>query len=752
MRFIQTIAFGASLSAACLIAASPAALDGNPTVQAKKNANPEAFIREEAHRHWAFQPVVHIEPPQVRTTQWARTPVDLFILARLEANGLSPASPASRAELIRRVTFDLIGLPPALGEMESFVQDSSPEAYARLIDRLLASPHYGERWGQHWLDLARFAETDGFEHDAVRPHAWRYRDYVIQSFNRDKPYDRFIREQLAGDQANEPEALIATAFNLLGPDMVDSADQVQRRHNRLNDMTDTAALAFLGLTMGCARCHDHKFEPLSQTDYYGLQAFFSPAHFRDDLPVPTKSERAAHEAELSKYDTLTHDQRQAVAALEAPLRERTYQAKLAKLSPEAQLAFNTPPAQRTAEQSNQIQETSALLEVSEKEILNVMSPDDRSRHGALKESLALFPKPPPLPMTLALQNPTQATNTTRILLRGDYNRPGEVVKPGFPEVLRGRTSSKEASSSARLRAGLSPTAAASPPESPEEAGLHPPEGRMALADWVASPSNPLTVRVMVNRLWQHHFGRGLVPTPSDFGTHGGRPSHPELLDWLAGELTARGWSLKEMHRLLLLSAVYQQSSRATPETLARDPENQLHSRRNRIRLEGEVIRDSLLAISGALNRRMAGPGVFPSLPEDVFKGASGWSVSKRLEDQQRRSIYVFARRNLRFPFLEVFDAPDSNLSCPERLRSTSAPQSLTLLNAAEVMAASEVTAARLIREASSGEGRLDLAYRLILGRPPGEKEKFLAQAFLEHAPWSELCRALFNLNAFVYVE
>ncbi|MBI2946231.1 MAG: DUF1553 domain-containing protein [Verrucomicrobia bacterium] len=720
----------------------PASAAERAPENARRTASvPEIPFADIARRHWAFQPVKRVEPPTVKDLRWLKTPVDRFILASFEAKGIPPTPPASKEELIRRVTFDLIGLPPTLGEIDAFVKDSSSDASAHLIDRLLASPHYGERWGRHWLDVARFAETDGFEHDAVRPHAWRYRDYVIQSFNADKPYDRFIKEQLAGDELfpDEPEALIATAFNLLGPDMVDSADQIQRRLNRLNDMTDTSASAFLGLTMGCARCHDHKFEPISQKDYYRFQAFFTPAAFRDDLPAPRREELAAYQSVLKQFNQLTHKEQEEIAAIEAPYRRKLYERKLAKLSPEAQVAHKTPPSERTTEQVNQIQETAALVEVTEKEMVNAMSKEDRAHHKTAKEALAKFPKPTPLPMTMALQKATGNPAKTFILVRGDYNRPGDEVQTGFPSVLEGQGSESQISNF-KSQIGHSDGKRTSASQ------------RAALAGWIASPDNPLAARVMVNRIWQHHFGRGLVPTPSDFGLKGERPSHPELLDWLATEFITQGWSVKKMHQLLLLSAVYQQSSRATPESLARDPENRLYSRWQRKRLEGEVIRDSLLAIGGKLNRQIGGPGVFPTIPEDVFKGSRGWTVSPNAAEHNRRSIYIFARRNLRFPFLEVFDAPDSNLTCPERPRSTSAPQSLTLLNADEVLAASQATAARLLNEASSNRARVALAYRLILGRPPSEREQTLSRAFLEHAPLSELCRGLFNLNAFVYVD
>ncbi|MBI4658706.1 MAG: DUF1553 domain-containing protein, partial [Verrucomicrobia bacterium] len=492
-------------------------------------------------------------------------------------------------------------------------------------------------------------------------------------------------------------------------------------------------------------CHDHKFEPLSQRDYYSLQAFFTPSTFRDDYPVPNAAELAVHKIALGKYRQLTKREQDDLASIEAPYRQKLHEAKLAKLSPEAQLAHKTPSEQRTAEQINQIQETAALVEVTEKEILGAMSKEDRARHKLAKEALAKFPRPPPLPMTLALQCSKTNSAKTFVLFRGDYNRPGEEVQPGIPAVLRTPAFSSSPEAQFKIQNPKSKIAPAVAIESSRSR-------RTALAEWITDPRHPLTARIMVNRIWQYHFGRGLVATASDFGLKGERPSHPELLDWLANEFIARGWSIKEMHRLLLLSAVYQQTSRASSQGLDRDPENRFYSRWQRKRLEGEVIRDSLLAISGRLNPQMGGPGVFPPIPQDVFKGAKGWSVSPTPGEQNRRSLYIFSRRNLRFPFLEVFDAPDSNLTCPERPRSTSAPQSLTLLNADEVMAASFAAATRVAREAVSDAERIGLAYRLILGRNPTDREKTLASEFLRWAPWSELCRALFNVNAFVYVD
>jgi hypothetical protein len=685
--------------------------------------------------HWAWRRPVRPALPTVRAGGWLRTPVDAFVLAGLEAEGLNPAPAASREQLLRRVTLDLLGLPPTPAQVDAFVNDRSPDAWEKVVDRLLASPLYGERWGRHWLDLARFAESNGYEHDEIRPDAWRYRDYVLAAFNDDKPYDRFVREQLAGDElyAADPVALVATGFSVLGPDMTDSSDQPQRRQNTLNDMTDTAGLAFLGLTVACARCHDHKFEPIPQSDYYRLQAFFTPVAFRRDLPIATPPERRAHDTAEREYAALVRPVQDELAALERPYREKLYAERLAKLSDEAQAAHRTPEAQRTAAQKELVEKTARLLGVSPQSIVQALTPADRSRHQQLETELKRFDgrKPPPLPVALGLADSNGTAPKTFLLERGELGNPGAEVQPGFPIIL----TPGQQTVPARLES------------QPGGAGR-----RAALAAWITSRDNPLTARVIVNRVWQHHFGRGLVATPNDFGVRGQKATHPELLDWLAVEFVEGGWSIKRLHRLLLTSSAYQQSSEPSPEALAKDPDNRLLSRMNRVRLEGEVIRDSLLAVSGRLNGTMGGPGVFPPIPDDALRDARAWTTSPDPRDHVRRSVYVFARRNLRYPFLEAFDLPDSNLSCPKRERSTTAPQALALLNDADVVTAARALAVRVETQAPSDEERVTLAYRLTLGRQPSGVEMSLARAFLARAPLSELCRALFNLNEFVYVD
>jgi hypothetical protein len=726
--------------------------------------------------HWAWKRPVRPRIPKVRARQWVANPIDAFVLARLEAAGLPPAPTASREQLLRRIAFDLTGLPPTPAEIDTFLADRQPGAWERVVDQYLASPAFGERWGRHWLDLARYADSNGYEFDEVRPDAWRYRDYVVRSLNADKPYNRFVEEQIAGDELapGNPDALIATGFNLLGPDMTDAADQAARRQNTLNDMTDTAGLVFLGLTLGCARCHNHKYEPLPQKDYYRFQAFFAGSRFRNDLLAATPEEQERFHRQQADHEAALKTARARIEEVAGPAREQLRRRKIATLSEDLQTAFNTPEGKRTTEQSILVERNAKSVEPSAAQVRELLPADGRPAYDRAVQELSGIEakKPAPLPKAIGLRDDRAEPPKTFLLERGELSHRGDEVTPGFPVILSG---------AARPAVAPAPTSAGR---------------RTALAHWIASAENPLTSRVLVNRVWQHLLGRGIVPSPSDFGVRGESPTHPELLDWLAtvfvsgemrgvrGEekssipsplpssLSPRPWSIKHLIRLIVTSNTYKQSSVARAETLRKDPENELFSRMNRKRLEGEAIRDTVLAISGRLNPKAGGPGVFPPIPAEALPPkANVWPVSKDPADRTRRSLYTFVRRNLQYPALEVFDAPDSNASCARREVTTAAPQALSLLNAPEMSDNARAMAERIQREAATDPERLKLAYRLALGRLPSPVELTLGQQFLRRqeallmgsgpadrkggaatTALADFCLALINLNEFVYVD
>jgi len=750
-------------------------------------AAPVAAGREPAH--WAFQKPLRALPPAVQNKDWVRNPIDAFILARLEKEGLQPAPGLDRATLLRRVSFDLTGLPPTPEEMDTFLGDSRPtkEAYARVVDRLLASPHFGERWAQHYLDVVRYAESNGYEGDAERPHAFCYRDYVVRSFNEDKPYDRFITEQLAGDLLpgktirevqgpDRPESvlLIATGMHRCGPihQVGGNFDPAITRQELLTEMVAGVSSAFLGLTMGCARCHDHKFDPIKLSDYYRLQAFFSTVHPKE-IPIYSPEEKADYDRRMQELSPGISKLRQQVAEIDAPYRKKILEMKRAQLEPEYLRSLDTPPAKRTSEQARLAAHAEILVKINWDEIVAALTPADREKRARLRKEMHALEarKPRPLSHAWAVTD-TGATPFSLVLQRGDVKKPGARVEPEVPEVLRSTVAA------VRVRDKV-------PDESPP--GLN----RLDLARWMTHPEHPLTARVIVNRLWQHHFGRGLVATPNDFGLRGEAPSHPELLDWLATELVKSGWSLKHLHRLMVLSSTYQQDSRVNnPRASKVDPDNRLLWRMNRQRLGAEAIRDSILTVAGTLNRQLGGPMVRVPLEPEVYdliftEGEPDglWPVTPDAKQHTRRSLYLFAKRNVRQPVLEAFDQPDTLTSCPVRPVSTFAPQALILLNGPLTQQQSQAFGVRLLRESRPDlKSRIERAYRLALARPPREEEMRQALTFLEEqsellrdrlrarlrvnvpegtpegadpalaAALADFCLALFNRNEFVYVR
>jgi hypothetical protein len=725
-----------------------AALFGSATAQ-------QPVVKDGVDKPWAFYAPVRPALPTVRNRAWIRNPVDGFIAARLEAANLASAPEASRATLIRRLSFDLTGLPPTPEEVAAFLNDPSPRAYEKVVDRLLASPRYGERWALFWLDLVRYAESDGFKADDVRPVAWRYRDYVISAFNNDTPYDRFICEQLAADELypNDPDALVATAFNRHYPDEYNARNLEQRRQEILNDMTDTTAQVFLGLTIGCARCHDHKFDPITQKDYYRFQAFFAAFLARDKFEVGWPEALGSHQKQLEEWESRTAELRRRIHAMEAPYREKLVAGNKRKYPQAVQEAFDTPPEERTPLQIQLADLIAKQLQVGTKEMAKAMKPAVRKEWEELAKQMAAFEdlRPKPLPMAMVITDVGPVAPATYLLKRGDWKRPGAELAPGFLSALDDR-----------------PATIPTPAPGARTTGR-----RTVLARWLTRPDHALTARVMVNRLWQHHFGRGLVGTPSDFGAQGERPTHPELLDWLAREFVASGWSLKAMHRLMVTSATYRQSAEGNSATVKADPENRLLGRMARRRLEGEALRDAMLAVSGQLNLKMGGPSVFPELPAELGVPRGGWPVSPDVHERNRRSIYVFVKRNLRYPLFGAFDAPDSNETCARRNVSTNAPQALMLLNGKITLDIARAFAGRVLDAAGTEPGAVvEHAYRLALGRPPDAAERRLSADFLARersiprlsaagpgqpdpaftAAVTDFCHVLLNLNEFAYVD
>ena len=665
---------------------------------------------QQQRSHWAFQPISASAVPDGSGSH----PIDAFVSARLRGKGLVLAPKAARTALIRRATFDLHGLPPTPEEVQAFLADESPRAFAKVVDRLLASPRYGERWARHWLDLARYAESEGFKSDETRPNAWRYRDYVIDSFNRDKPYDRFVQEQIAGDELwpDSPEARIATGFNRHYPDESNAAVLMQRRQEVLLDITDTVGSVFMGLTYGCAKCHDHKFDPILQADYYRLQAFFANVTPDDEIQLLSEAERAERSRREAAWREATREIRAEIDGLLERKRAEAFETQVNRRAPATQAAFGKPAAERTMYERLLFQQHMWQMRYhNDERLANSLKDEAKERYGQLQEDLAKFDslKPPELPVGSGIRELGAQPPPTHVLSLANYAAPLEEVQPGHLTLLDPRP------------------AAYSPALGGRSSGR-----RTELARWLTAPDNPLTARVMANRLWHYHFGQGIVRTPSDFGLMGERPTHPGLLDWLAAEFARQRWSLKAMHRLIMTSATYQQESARREGAAEADPLNRLLWRFPPQRLEGEVIRDSMLAVAGRLNGRVGGPSVFPALPAGAAEPRGGWDPPEQQYRQDRRSVYVFVRRNARYPMLESFDLPDTHESCARRATTTTAPQALALLNSEHTLGWAQGLAGRVLAEAGlDRNGQIRTAFRLAYSREPDAWEKDTVLTFLD---------------------
>jgi len=720
------------------LASVPEATPEGAAEAAAMAALEERPITPEERAYWAFVPPARPALPEAGDPGWQGNPIDRFLLSAMAARGLRPAPPADRRTLIRRAHLDVLGLPPTPDEVEAFVNDAAPDAWPRLVDRLLASEHYGERWARHWMDLVRYADSGGFEFDVERPEMYRYRDYLIHAFNDDKPYDRFIKEQLAGDELDpeSDEAMIATGFLRLGPEGGGT------RQDALDDLIATTSLTFLGMTVQCARCHNHKFDPIPQRDYYRIQAVFFAT--RDvEHPLAPPESVAANRAERQRIDALVKPLEERKREIERPYHEIIVAREVAKLPEYMQIAWRTPAAERTEGQRLsviQIEDTLSVGSlrklVQESDIVVLMPDDVNARHAEVKAEIRALEsqRPPRLPAARAIGERGRVPASSYFLHRGSPEARGSVMTPGVLSVA----SAGEWTF----------------PEAPPEARSS--RRRLGFAEWIASRGNPLAARVMVNRLWQHHFGEGLVRTPSNFGKMGTPPTHPELLDWLAADFMENGWRLKPLHRLMLTSQAYQMASLDVPANAAIDPENRYVWRMPRVRLEAEIIRDAVLAVAGTLDRTVGGSSIFPYIDPDLFEKSSrrDW---KGLRDEDpatwRRSLYVFSKRSIRYPMFEAFDQPNLVNSTDRRNRTTIAPQALILMNNPMILFQAGKFADRVRAGAGAGvEDQVDLAIRLALGRPADAVERARGAAFVRASDDGlvQFCHLLFNLNEFVY--
>ena len=710
---------------------------------AEKAATPEVahrgppVVNDEAKRFWAFQPPRRPDVPTVQTADWVRNPIDAFILQGLEKAGLQPNPPASKLAWVRRAYYDLIGLPPSPEEVEAFLADDSPDAFERVVDHLLQSPHYGERWGRHWLDLVRYAETNSYERDGPKPFVWRYRDYVIRSFNADKPYPQFIQEQLAGDELapGNSDALIATGFYRLGIWQDEPVDHEQEFFEDVDDLVRTTGEVFLGLTLGCARCHDHKLDPLPQRDYYRLSAFF-----RNIRRFGIRSHESILESSVRSLGT--------VAEVQKERQERNaYRDAVNSNRRELDALDGRIKADLKGVENDEWKTETARIGLAKLRVGKLLTDEEFARYVALTEKRDQLRnhRPRGLEQALCITEHSRQSPPSYVLVRGNAHVRGEEVQPGFPAVL----------SPPEPRITL-------PPEGIESTGR-----RSALASWIVDPANPLTARVMANRMWQYHFGRGIVRTPSDFGFAGAKPTHPELLDWLAVEFMEGGWTFKRMHKLIMLSNTYQLSSRNQAAAAEKDPVNDLFWRYEMRRLSAEEIRDSVLAVNGSLNRKkMYGPSIFVEIPAEVMAGQSrpgeGWGQSSP-EDRNRRSIYIHIKRSLVVPMLASFDGADTDTSCPVRFVTTQPTQALGLLNSPFAQQEADVFRRYLQEQAGPDSARqVELALRRVMQRPPTAVEiergvQLINQLQQQHAMSSDqalkyFCLTALNLNEFVYLD
>jgi hypothetical protein len=728
-------------------------------------------ITDEERGYWAFKPPV--QAPLPVASHGFDHPIDRFLEQARASRGLTAAPRADRRTLARRAYLDLLGLPPSPAEVDAFVADTRPDAWERLIDTLLASPHYGERYGRHWLDVARYADSAGFEYDVHRANAWRYRDYVIQAFNADKPYDVFLTEQIAGDEMDgkNHETVIATGFLRAGPRVLfREKDNPERRFDYLDDVLGVIGKGTLGLTVTCARCHDHKFDPIRQKDYYALQASIF-GYVETTVPLAPPAQAEAYLATNAALDARRDALRARVAAIEKPHRDRLELAMIkARFSDTIYQAAAKPDSERTPGEKLLAVQVFEAVTVPARELEAALTPAERDARRELTAQLVAVEKerPPPLPMAEIATDgdhrfsplgegdevvscpkcripppfPGSYVHTgpgryqvppSYFLIRGDVESRGPQMQPGFVQVI---------------------TRGNPPTEIPRPDGRT--SGRrLALAKWIGSRDNPLTARVLVNRLWQKHFGRGIVSTLENFGKMGEQPTHPELLDWLAVEFMNRGWSIKQVNKVMMTSAAYQMAATGDGGPGAEaDPENRYLSRFRAQRLDAEIVRDSMLAVGGNLNPAVGGEPIFPYIPKDILTGQyrGKWENTPEGPAAWRRGVYVYRRRSLPYPMFDTFDHPDMNVVAGARNVSTVPTQALTLLNNPFVLGQAERLAERVRREASDPAAQVDVAYRIVLARPPAAAERDVALQLIAGQSLASFTHVLLNLDEFMYMR
>ena len=724
-----------------------------------------------ARNYWAFK--LPVQAPLPSASIRFENPIDRFLEAARQEKGLAAAPRAARLTLLRRAYLDLIGLPPSPAESAAFLADDNPGSWERLIDTLLASPRYGERWGRHWLDVARYADSSGFEQDYDRPNAWRYRDYVIRAFNLDKPYDVFLKEQIAGDELDTrtDDTRIATGFLRAGPRVAfREKDNPERRYEYLDDLVATTGRGLLGLTVQCARCHNHKFDPIPQRDYYSLVAAFF-GYVETTYPLVPRAEAEAYDRKIHDVDMRQAPLKAEIKKIEAPYEKKLREDAYKQFPEPVQQAIAKPEGERTAGEQLLAQQVIESSIVARRDIDRIMAPSDAAKKKALADRIAALEKERPNPIPVA-----------EIVTDGDYRfapdgegdevigcpkcriwevktgsflhtGPGRYEAPPSYFLLRGDPNSK----GSIMKPGFVAAATyGNPPTEIPPADGHTSGRRRALAEWLVSSQNPLTARVIVNRIWHHHFGRGIVATLDNFGKMGDSPTHPALLDWLAVEFMSRGWSIKQMHRLIMASEAYRMAS-AYEDAADRekDPQNQYLWRFRPQRLDAEIVRDSILAASGGINLTMGGPPVFPPLPKELITEASHgiWKTAEDGPDVWRRSVYVYRKRGLAFPMFQVFDLPEQNITSAARYVSTVPTQALTLLNDAFVLRHAQLFADRVKKEAGDDPVReIDLAYRIALTRPPSPTELAVALDAIKQQSLVDLTHVLLNVNEFVYIR